>query len=60
MGLHSSAKARYAVMLDLLVLRPRGWGALAIVALVLSFPLPWRWLRTWRKRSTRKRCCRPG
>ena len=39
MGLHSAAKARYAAMMDLLVLRPRGWVALATVALVLLLPV---------------------
>ena len=39
MGLHSSANARYAARMDLLVLRPRGWVALATVALVLLLPI---------------------
>ena len=39
MGTHSSANTRYAAMMDLLVLRPRGWVALATVALVLLLPL---------------------
>ena len=39
MGLHSFAKARYAAMMDFLVLCPRGWVALATVALVLLLPV---------------------
>ena len=39
MGTHSSVKTRYAAMIDLRVLRPRGWIALATVALVLLLPV---------------------
>jgi hypothetical protein len=41
MGTRSSAKARYAAMRDLLVLRPHGRIVIAIVALVLWLPVSW-------------------
>ena len=39
MRLQRSAHARYTAMMNLLVLRPRGWGVLATVALVLWLPV---------------------
>jgi hypothetical protein len=39
MGAHCSANARYSAMVDLLVLRPRGWITIATVALVLLLPV---------------------
>jgi hypothetical protein len=39
MGTRSSANARRSAMIGLLVLRPRGWIAIATVALVLLLPI---------------------